>query len=224
MQPPPTNYPVKPVDTYIKSTSNLLEANPSQTLLTIKYNIVNHHKKSKENKGETSDKNTVNIKFNTSVTFQTKNPELGLFHDYTTNKVKEVSRVLSALGPKGVTMNVNNNKVLKKKDFLYSNLKGKNKKKQKKSSTSLISNNRKTTKPIRYTTAHKELVNIIGGATLLTNTEIKEHVIESTKKQNNKGPKSAVVPDTTITTGPSSKSSNSNKKKKNRKSGKNKRR
>lgn len=76
---------VKPIDNYITNSVRLFEVNPSQTLFSISY------------KPPTQ-------KTDTKVFFRTHNSHLSLNYKFTTNKSKDVSRLLSALGPRGVSI------------------------------------------------------------------------------------------------------------------------
>ncbi|SCU94658.1 LADA_0G10110g1_1 [Lachancea dasiensis] len=71
------------LDSYITSSIALLEANPSSTLVSVKYQS-----------GAKAGK----------VSFSTSNPNLLANHKYSTSKSKDVSRLLSALGPRGVSL------------------------------------------------------------------------------------------------------------------------
>lgn len=79
------NMSVKPIDNYITNSVRLFEVNPSQTLFSISY------------KPPTQ-------KTDTKVSFRTHNSHLSLNYKFTTNKSKDVSRLLSALGPRGVSI------------------------------------------------------------------------------------------------------------------------
>ena len=161
----PINYPVKPVDTFIGSSVKTLEASPSDTLITMKYDFNKKFKTAKD----TSDKKE---HYKTSVEFQTSNNALDLHYKFSTNKIKELSRVLSALGPNGVSMNPVTSKVLKKKDFVKTT----SKVNKKKLSLYLKSLGKTSKKPIKYTIKHDALLKLPGAGTLLANTEIKKHV------------------------------------------------
>ncbi|SCV00387.1 LAMI_0G04720g1_1 [Lachancea mirantina] len=73
----------KPLDTFILNSVSLLEANPSESLVSINYKNGDGHSK---------------------VHFKTHNPHLGTTFKYSTCKLKDVSRLLSALGPRGVSV------------------------------------------------------------------------------------------------------------------------
>ncbi|KAL6947218.1 hypothetical protein ACO0QE_002097 [Hanseniaspora vineae] len=161
----PINYPVKPVDTFIGSSVKTLEASPSDTLITMKYDFNKKFKIAKD----TSDKKE---HYKTSVEFQTSNNALDLHYKFSTNKIKELSRVLSALGPNGVSMNPVTSKVLKKKDFVKTT----SKVNKKKLSSYLKSLGKTSKKPIKYTIKHDALLKLPGAGTLLANTEIKKYV------------------------------------------------
>lgn len=74
---------LKPLDTFISNSIQLLEANPSQTLVSLSY---------------------VNKNKSTKVIFKTHNPHLGLHYRFKTKRLKDVSRFLSSLGPRGVNI------------------------------------------------------------------------------------------------------------------------
>lgn len=161
----PINYPVKPIDTFIGSSVKTLEASPSDTLITMKYDF---------NKKFKSVKNTSDKKehYKTSVEFRTSNNALDLHYKFSTNKIKELSRVLSALGPNGVSMNPVTNKVLKKKHFVETTSKVNKKKK----SSYLKNLGKSSKKPVKYSIKHDALSKLPGAGTLLANTEIKKYV------------------------------------------------
>ncbi|AQZ17746.1 SRP21 (YKL122C) [Zygosaccharomyces parabailii] len=79
---------IKPIDSFISNSVKLFEANPSQTTFCIAY------------KSEA----IPNGKINPKVSFKTHNAHLGAYYKFQTNKSKDVSRLLSALGPRGVTV------------------------------------------------------------------------------------------------------------------------
>ncbi|AMD18878.1 HBL024Cp [Eremothecium sinecaudum] len=114
---------VKPIDTFISNSLQLLSANPSQTSISFTYKNKN-----------------VDDKQYSHVTFKTRNSHLGLNCKFRTKKSKDVSRLLSALGPRGV--NIVTSSIEKKK------IKQKSK-------------------------------DVVGMATLLVNTEVKEYIPES---------------------------------------------
>lgn len=76
---------VKPVDTYIINSVRLFEVNPSETTVSITYKCPENVKK-------------------TLVTFKTHNSHLDTNYKFSTNKSKDVSRLLNALGPRGVSV------------------------------------------------------------------------------------------------------------------------
>lgn len=78
---------VKPIDTFITNSVQLFEVNPSQTVLSISYKW----------KPQSGKKKPV-------VSFKTHNSHLSSCYRFKTNKSKDVSRLLSALGPRGVTI------------------------------------------------------------------------------------------------------------------------
>ncbi|QLL30562.1 hypothetical protein HG536_0A03800 [Torulaspora globosa] len=149
---------VKPIDTFITNSVQLFEVNPSQTILSISYKW----------KPQSSKKKPV-------VSFKTHNAHLSSCYKFKTNKSKDVSRLLSALGPRGVT--ITRGKIEKRVCKPASRENGKKSKKEAKSR------------------------DVVGLSTLIVNTEVKEHVpvveqkeqsLESSKKKNknkNKGKK-----------------------------------
>lgn len=76
---------VRPIDTFITNSVKLFEANPSQATISITY----AHNPELER---------------TRVTFRSSNPHLNSTYKFATNKSKDVSRLLNALGPRGVTV------------------------------------------------------------------------------------------------------------------------
>ncbi|CAR22500.1 SRP9-21 domain-containing protein [Lachancea thermotolerans] len=83
---------VDALDSFITNSVTLLEANPSETVLSVTYNP-----KAKSGK----------------VAFKTHNSKLSTRFKFTTSRSKDVSRLLSALGPRGVS--INNGKIEKKR-------------------------------------------------------------------------------------------------------------
>ena len=83
---------MEPLDSFITNSVKLLEANPSETILSVTYNC----------KGKGS-----------KVAFKTHNASLSTRYKFSTRKSKDVSRLLSALGPRGVS--ITNGKVEKNK-------------------------------------------------------------------------------------------------------------
>lgn len=89
------------IDCFIESSSKLLEAFPSTTALTITY--ANELKKQKK-KGKVS-KEQDNKKASNSVSFKCYEPQSGRCLKYKTYKIKELSRLLTFVGPRGVSIN-----------------------------------------------------------------------------------------------------------------------
>ncbi|AET38196.1 signal recognition particle subunit SRP21 Ecym_2471 [Eremothecium cymbalariae DBVPG len=88
----------KSLDLYIGNSLEVVSANPSQTVISFTY------RNSSDNGSQ--------------VKFKTRNNHLGLNYKFKTKKSKDVSRVFSALGPRGVS--VETGKVEKKKTGLKS--------------------------------------------------------------------------------------------------------
>lgn len=99
---------VKPLDTFIINSISLLEANPSQTLVSISYGS-----EAKKRKLGEKDSSRVLSQHKSLVSFKTHNTHLGISYKFKTNKSKDVSRLLSALGPRGVQ--ISKGKIEKKK-------------------------------------------------------------------------------------------------------------
>ncbi|QID86335.1 signal recognition particle component [Saccharomyces pastorianus] len=132
---------VKPIDNFIMNSVRLFEVNPSQTLFSISY------------KPPTPKKNT-------KVSFRTHNSHLSSNYKFTTNKSKDVSRLLSALGPRGVS--VTPGKIEKKAQL---------KKKQKNAKV------KESDKKIKT----KNIQNVVGLVTLIVNTDVKKSEPTATK-------------------------------------------
>ncbi|CCC66997.1 hypothetical protein NCAS_0A04390 [Naumovozyma castellii] len=77
---------VKPIDTFITSSVKLFEVNPSQTVISLTYKTPTEKKRQSD------------------VIFKTHNPHLGTSYKFSTNKSKDVSRLLNAVGPRGVSV------------------------------------------------------------------------------------------------------------------------
>lgn len=91
------------IDSFIYSASKLLEAYPSTTTLTITY--ANTHKKNfNRNKAEVDEeRNHGDKKAHNLVTFKCYEPNFGECVKYTTFKSKELSRLMTFVGPRGIT-------------------------------------------------------------------------------------------------------------------------
>ncbi|CUM66322.1 uncharacterized protein PRCAT00003984001 [Priceomyces carsonii] len=86
------------IELFIESASRLLEAFPSSTLVSITYaNEAKKHSKKKIIKD-------VSKRATNSVTFKCYEPKSGKCIKYKTKRTKELSRLLTFLGPKGVTV------------------------------------------------------------------------------------------------------------------------
>lgn len=123
----------KPIDTFITNSVQLFEANPSQTIFSIAYKC----------KHEGAARKPV-------VSFKTHNPHLSSHYKFKTNKSKDVSRLLSALGPRGVS--ITRGKVEKRAS--KSAMKKLDKKSRKKA----------------------QVKDVVGLGTLMVNTDVKEYV------------------------------------------------
>ncbi|KAL3232258.1 Signal recognition particle subunit SRP21 [Nakaseomyces bracarensis] len=184
---------VKPIDTYIDNSVRLFEANPSDSIISVTYQggkDISH------------------------VSFRTHNPHLSTTYKFKTTKNKEVSRLLNALGPRGVSMNPVS-KVAKRRNYLDVV------KKAKLANDNKVS--KRSVKLIRKAQVNP-IVNTIGIGKLLANKDIKEDkpVTVTTGKDNKKGkknksnknkPASTPTPAATPTTSAKSKKKNKNKKK-----------
>lgn len=100
------------VDSFIKKSSSLLQSFPQTTTLSITYN--NKIKKiTKSSKSKLSgDKTSSDIPINNkksknSVKFKCYEPNSGKCISYTTYKSKELSRLITFIGPNGVSMKSN---------------------------------------------------------------------------------------------------------------------
>lgn len=87
------------VDSFIESSLELLAAYPSSALVSITYS--NELKKVKSN---TMASNNEDKKASNSVTVKVYEPSSGKCIKYKTYKTKELSKLLTFLGPKGVTL------------------------------------------------------------------------------------------------------------------------
>lgn len=96
----------KSVDYFIESSSKLLEAFPSTTTLSITY--ANTLKKSKPSKAE--GKEVDSKKATNQVTFKCYEPRSGKCVKYSTFKIKELSRLMTFIGPRGVLVTKPNKK------------------------------------------------------------------------------------------------------------------
>lgn len=128
---------VKPIDSFISQSVRLFEANPSQTTFTITY------------------KNRLPESL-PHVSFKTHNPHLDCHYNFETCKSKDVSRLLSALGPRGVTVTLG--KVERRKKL------------------------KKLAKRYRKQSRAKD---VVGMSTLMVNTDVEEYVPPAAKESTN---------------------------------------
>ncbi|CCD27331.1 signal recognition particle subunit SRP21 NDAI_0K01400 [Naumovozyma dairenensis CBS 421] len=129
---------VKPIDTFITSSVKLFEVNPSQTTFTISYR---------------GPSDTDNNKKKTSVSFRSHNAHLGVSYKFNTNKSKDVSRLLNAIGPRGVS--ITPGKIEKNK---------------------MIINGKKIVVPKNSSKKKKLIQDIVGLGSLITNSDVKEYI------------------------------------------------
>lgn len=136
---------VKPIDTFITNSVKLFEVNPSQTTFSISYKCDAKNEQSQKKK--------------TLVSFKTHNAHLSTNYKFNTDKNKDVSRLLSALGPKGVTVTL-----------------GKIEKQVKKPAVNKVSKKKKSKKNL-------SVKDVVGLSTLMVNTDVKEYNPAEEKKQ-----------------------------------------
>ncbi|CCE73240.1 Piso0_000269 [Millerozyma farinosa CBS 7064] len=89
------------IDAFIKHSVQLIEAYPSKTRLSITY--ANSLKK-QQKRAEKVFKADTNKKATNSVTFKCFEPDSGKCIKYKTYKSKELSKLLTFVGPRGVTL------------------------------------------------------------------------------------------------------------------------
>ncbi|QHS74476.1 signal recognition particle subunit SRP21 [Saccharomyces paradoxus] len=167
---------VKPIDNFIMNSVRLFEVNPSQTLFSISY------------KPPTP-------KRDTKVSFRTHNSHLSSNYRYTTNKSKDVSRLLSALGPRGVS--ITPGKIEKIAQL---------KKKQKNS----------TIKESGKKAKGKSIQDVVGLATLIVNTDVEKSDPAAKKTATGQKQNANAVQDSNSNSSASKKKKNKNKGKKKR--------
>lgn len=119
---------VKPIDSFISQSVGLFEANPSQTTFSINY------------------KNRLPGRL-PQVSFKTHNTHLNCQYKFETCKSKDVSRLLSALGPRGVTVTL-----------------GK------------VERQKKVKKLPKRHRKQSRVKDVVGMSTLMVNTDVKEYV------------------------------------------------
>ena len=93
----------KPIDNFILNSVSLFNVNPSQSAISITYQppkILNNSDASRISEGKKVSKSK---KFG-KVTFKTSNPHLSANYKFITNKNKDVSRLLNAIGSNGVSI------------------------------------------------------------------------------------------------------------------------
>ncbi|CCH59714.1 hypothetical protein TBLA_0B08990 [Henningerozyma blattae CBS 6284] len=96
---------VKPIDTYIQDSVRLFQVSPSTSTITITYKTKKDKLNKKEKETDEQIKSTKTQPVN-SVSFVTTNNQTSTHYSFETRKTKDVSRLLSALGPRGVTINL----------------------------------------------------------------------------------------------------------------------
>lgn len=93
------------VDSFIEDSSKLLEAYPSTTTLSVTYaNSAKKKKKSDKSDDKSDDKKEDPKKATNSVTFKCYEPNSGKCIKLSTYKMKELSRLLTFVGPRGVSV------------------------------------------------------------------------------------------------------------------------
>lgn len=116
------------IDSFIDFSSHLLQAYPSTTTLSITYANVSK-KQSKKNKThsnvKTDDKDHANKKATNSVKFKCYEPTSGKCIKYKTYKIKELSRLLTFIGPRGVSVSTTKKRSLEDEDATDTNKKSK---------------------------------------------------------------------------------------------------
>ncbi|KAK6465478.1 signal recognition particle 9 kDa protein-domain-containing protein [Scheffersomyces coipomensis] len=92
---------IKNIDSFIELATDLLVAYPNTTLLSITYTNVSkkNKKKSESSSGVTKKSNASNC-----VNIKLYEPNAGKTHKYKTYKIKELSRLLTFIGPRGVNI------------------------------------------------------------------------------------------------------------------------
>ncbi|SMN18855.1 similar to Saccharomyces cerevisiae YKL122C SRP21 Subunit of the signal recognition particle (SRP), which functions in protein targeting to the endoplasmic reticulum membrane [Maudiozyma saulgeensis] len=144
---------IKPLDSYIKNSVRVFEANPSETIFTITY------KPLQESNNNNDDNNKKNKKKSgPSVTFKTHNNHLDTNYKFATNKSKDVSRLLNALGPRGVSI-------------IPSKIE---RQAMRKKTTTIIKDGNNITKKTKRTKKSK-IVDTIGISSLIVNSKVKEY-------------------------------------------------
>lgn len=137
---------VKPIDSFISNSVKLFEANPSQTTFCIAY----------RNEAVRDGKNRP------KVSFKTHNAHLGAHFKFQTNKSKDVSRLLSALGPRGVTVTLGR-----------------------------VERRQKLRKVGKKSAKRARSKDVVGMSTLMVNADVKEHApVVQEQKQDSKKKKS----------------------------------
>lgn len=91
---------VKSADVFIERSLHLLEVNPSSTRISITYGS----ESKKQSKKKSSKVTKPEVENRSFVSFKTFDPISGQLHKLKTFKTKELSKLLTALGPHGVVI------------------------------------------------------------------------------------------------------------------------
>lgn len=96
---------VKSADVFIERSLHLLETNPASTRISITYGSESKRQSKKKQHKITKPETTTSPSENKSfVSFKTYDPISGQLHKLKTHKTKELSKLLTALGPHGVSI------------------------------------------------------------------------------------------------------------------------
>lgn len=206
---------IQSLDTYLERSTSLLESDPENTLVSVTYR--NKGGKSKESsKGENQEESKgaesgcSNSSTTRSVSFKTYNDGNGICYRFTTNKAKDLSRVLTALGPKGVQFTKSKKIPSKKRKSEADNISGNSSKKSKKKSKSELDD---------YS-VKKYSVNGKGFSSILSNVECKPEEADDSNNAGSKTQKAETVTKTGNAGSTKSEETSSKKKKSKKKKGK----
>jgi len=93
---------VKSTDVFIERSLHLLEINPTTTRISITYG--SETKKQSKNQHKVTKPDITTDEHKSFVSFKTYDPISGQLHKLKTFKTKELSKLLTALGPHGVSV------------------------------------------------------------------------------------------------------------------------
>lgn len=181
------------LDTYVERSVSLLEASPSDTLVSVTYHTKpssNNKKKQQLEQQQQQQQQLEKEELKPSysfISFKTYNPHSGTCYKFKTSKAKDLSRILSALGPRGVQFT-------KTKSIKKNHTKVQDGQDSKVTKSTTIDKKDSENEKVKQALEEKYIVHGKGFASLMSNTEFQSEEPES-------GPASASTAEPTSATG-----------------------